>query len=153
MADPSRWIGQHAPWGHTVRFMVFSDKMIDGVAAIDHQHSGLVDIINALYDITLNKNARTTLVRVFEDLDRHIAEHFDCEERLFAQTGYPLAEEHRATHEAFRRRIADYRAGARNANGTLVAAELLHLLKQWLTGHMQNEDRDACRHLNASGIR
>jgi hemerythrin-like metal-binding protein len=136
-----------------VRFIVFSDKMIDGVAEIDHQHSCLVDIINALYDIALNKNARTTLVQVFEDLDRHIDEHFECEERLFAEAGYPLAKEHRATHEAFRQRIADYRASTRNANGTLVAAELLHLLKQWMTGHMQNDDRDACRHLNASGIR
>jgi hemerythrin-like metal-binding protein len=133
--------------------MVFSDKMIDGVAAIDHQHRGLVDIINALYDITLNKNARTTLVQVFEDLDRHIDEHFDYEEQLFAQTGYPLAKEHRATHQAFRQRIADYRASARHAKDSIVAVELLHLLKQWMTGHMQDDDRVACRHLNARGIR
>ena len=148
-----RFWGSRDVWGRAVQFMVFSDKMIDGVAAIDHQHRGLVDIINALYDITLNKNARTTLVQVFEDLDRHIDEHFDCEEQLYAQAGYPLAKDHIASHEAFRRRIADYRASARNANATLVATELLYLLKQWLTGHMQNEDRDACRHLNASGIR
>jgi len=133
--------------------MVFSDKMVDGVAAIDHQHRGLVDIINALYDITLNKNSGTTLARVFEDLNQHIDEHFACEEQLFAQTGYPRALEHRAIHEAFRRRIADYRASARGAKDTIVAAELLHLLKQWLNGHMQDADRDACRHLNASGIR
>jgi len=133
--------------------MVFTDKMADGVAAIDHQHARLIEIINALYDITLNKKASTTLMRVFEDLDRHIDEHFECEERLFTQTGYPLTKEHRATHESFRRRIADYRASARHANGTIVAAELLHLLKQWMIGHMQEADRDACRHLNAHGIR
>ena len=133
--------------------MVFSDKMVDGVAAIDHQHRGLVDIINALYDVTLNKKSGTTLERIFGDLDQHIDEHFAYEEQLFAETGYPHAHEHRAIHEAFRQRIADYRASARGAKDTIVAAELLHLLKQWMNGHMQDADRDACRHLNARGIR
>ena len=36
-----------------------------------------IEIINALYDITLNKNSGTTLVRVFEDLDRHIERYLE----------------------------------------------------------------------------
>jgi hemerythrin-like metal-binding protein len=136
-----------------MQFMVFTDKMSDGVAAIDHQHAQLVAIINELYALVLKRDTSATLAKVFDKLVRYTDEHFASEEKLFAEHGYPKLEEHRIHHEDFKRRIAEYGAGIGGRNDTLLAADLLHILKQWLTDHIANDDKDACRHLNACGIR
>lgn len=136
-----------------MQFLVFTDKMVDGVAAIDRQHAKLIHIINELYEIALTTNASPTLEEVFDDLARYTVEHFDYEEKLFAETGYPRLQEHHLQHEALKQRIADHHGGSHGSNDTIVAAEMLHYLKQWLNDHMMNADKDACRHLNAHGIR
>jgi hemerythrin len=136
-----------------MQFMVFTDKMSDGVAAIDHQHAGLVAIINELYALVLRHEKAPPLEKVFDHLARYTKQHFDYEEKLFAETGYPKLEEHRAHHEEFKQRVAEYRIKANGRNDTILAADLLHILKQWLTDHIANDDKDACRHLNDCGIR
>jgi hemerythrin-like metal-binding protein len=136
-----------------MKFMVFTDKMIDGVASIDHQHAQLVHIINELYALMLKRDGAVPLATVFDELAHYTAEHFAHEEKLMAETGYPKLEEHRAEHEVLNRRIAEYHDTACDGDDTILAAELLHFLKQWLTDHIPNDDRDACRHMNAHGIR
>lgn len=136
-----------------MQFMVFTDKMIDGVAAIDRQHRLLIDILNMLYTITLTKDADTSLETVFDELARYTTEHFDYEEKLFAETGYPGLEQHRAQHQALTRRITEFRNAYNGGNDTILASDLLHVLKRWLTDHTMHADKEACRHLNAHGIR
>ncbi|GAA0563515.1 bacteriohemerythrin [Rhizomicrobium electricum] len=135
-----------------MQFMVFTDKLSDGVASIDHQHARLVDIINQLYALVLKHDTAASLETVFDDLARYTEQHFEYEEKLFAANGYPKLEEHRAHHDDFRRRLADYRDRIGGRNDTILAADLLHVLKQWLTDHIATDDKEACRHLNACGI-
>lgn len=134
-------------------FMVFTEKMIDGVDAIDRQHAKLVDIINELYDLVLRRDDNANLERVFDELTAYTVYHFDYEEKLFAATGYPKAAEHHAQHEALKQKVVAYRAAICDPRDTAFAAEVLHFLKQWLTYHTLGSDRDACHHLNAHGIR
>ncbi len=132
--------------------MVISVQILDGVASIDQQHAKLVDIINELYEIALTKNAKATLKSVFDDLTRYTAEHFDHEEKLYADAGYPKLEEHRAQHEALKSKVVSFRVHCLGRDNPAFAAEMLHVLKQWLTSHTLGADKDACRYLNAHGI-
>lgn len=132
--------------------MVFSDKMIDGVAEIDEQHRGLIDIINDLYEIALKRGGQQTLDDVFDRLDDYTTSHFEREEALFAKHGYPELASHQEQHKALLRTIATYRKRPREGQETLVALDLLHHLKQWLAQHMIDEDKKACAYLNAKGI-
>lgn len=136
-----------------MQFMVFTDKMSDGVASIDHQHAHLVAIINKLYALVLKRDTAPSLENVFDELAAYTEQHFEHEETLFAAHGYPKLEEHRAHHEEFRRRLAEYRDRIGGRNDTILAADILHILKQWLTDHIATDDKDACRHLNERGIR
>lgn len=136
-----------------MQFMVFTDKMSDGVASIDHQHARLVGIINQLYALVLKHDTATSLEKVFDELARYTEQHFAYEEKVFAENGYPKLEEHRAHHEEFKQRLADYRDRIGGRNDTILAADILHMLKQWLTDHIATDDKDACRHLNECGIR
>ena len=136
-----------------MQFMVFSDKFVDGVVAIDSQHARLIEIINHLYAISLKRKPITELDTVFDDLTAYTTEHFAYEEKLMAETGYPKAAEHRRHHDAVKKQIADYRASVTSTNKTIIAAELLHFLKVRLVQHMTTDDKDACRHFNENGIK
>jgi hemerythrin-like metal-binding protein len=133
--------------------MVFTDKFLDGVVAIDHDHSRMIEIVNELYAVVLESKSAAALAKVFDDLETYTQQHFHHEESLLAQTGYPKLAEHRAGHAVLTRQIARYRAAARDRYDASLAADMLHHLKQWITGHIMTADRDACRHLNAHGIR
>jgi hemerythrin len=135
-----------------MRFMVFTDKMVDGVAEIDSQHARMIDILNELYAIVIDKDINASLERVFDKLASYMVQHLDYEEALFAETQYPKADEHRAEHESLRRRIADFREASRGNHDIVLASDLLHFLRQWLNDHMLSADKDACRHFNAHGI-
>lgn len=136
-----------------MRFMVFSEKLVDGVIAIDAQHAQLIDIINHLYAISLRRKPIDELDEIFENVTEYMREHFAYEEQLMDETGYPKADEHRRHHDAAKKQIATYRTSVNSDNKTIVAAELLHFLKERLIQHMLTEDKNACAHLNAHGIK
>lgn len=136
-----------------MRFMVFSEKLVDGVIAIDAQHAQLIDIINHLYAISLRRKPISELDDVFEGLTEYTREHFAYEEKLMDETAYPKADEHRRHHEAVKKQIATYRASVTGENKTIIAAELLHFLKERMIAHMLTDDKEACVHLNALGIK
>lgn len=132
--------------------MHFSEKMIGGVAEIDGQHRGLIDIINELYEIALKRKGQRTLEEVFEALDVYAKSHFESEETLLAKHGYPRLADHKMQHDAMLQAISDYRKRPREGQEFLVALDLLHYLKQWLSQHMMGADREACAYLNAQGV-
>jgi hemerythrin len=132
--------------------MHFSEKMVDGVAEIDDQHRGLIDIINELYEIALKRAGQRTLEDVFEALDVYTKDHFEREESLFAKHGYPGLADHKAQHNGLLQTIVDYRKRPREGQEFLLALELLHHLKQWLSQHMITADRQACAYLNEQGV-
>lgn len=136
-----------------MRYMVFTDKFVDGVVAIDKDHARMIEIVNQLYRVVLETKSADALASVFDELESYIAEHFAHEEALMAQVDYPKLAEHRAGHKVMSRRIADYRARLRDRYDTILAADMLHQLKTWISGHMLTADKEACIYLNARGIR
>jgi len=132
--------------------MVFTDKMMSGVAEIDAQHRALIDIINGLYAIALGKPGHRPLGDVLEDLSAYLAGHLAYEEDLFVRTDFPGAAKHKAEHEHLRKKIAAYKAASGKGGDMMVALDLLHFLKQWLTAHIQVADKEACAHFNRHGI-
>jgi methyl-accepting chemotaxis protein/hemerythrin len=136
-----------------MRYMVFTDKFVDGVVAIDQDHVRMIEIVNQLYRVVLETKSAEALASVFDELETYIAAHFAHEEELMARVEYPKLAEHRAGHATMTRRIADYRARLRDRYDTIIAADMLHQLKAWISGHMMTADKDVCAYLNACGIR
>jgi hemerythrin len=134
-------------------FIAVTDDMIQGIREIDAQHLGLINLINELYEIALAGEKSRTLDYVLDELDAYANMHFETEERLLEQTGYPRLAEHKAAHRSLRQKAVEFRGKMRTGREVIVALELLHLLKQWMAIHLKVEDKDACVYLKAHGIR
>lgn len=130
----------------------FTEKLMCGIPEIDGQHTKLIAIINDLYNVALGRANIAELERVFDELASYLDSHLAFEEKLFEETAYPKAAKHKAEHDVLRKKIAEYRAKANRGPELVIALDLLHFLKQWLTNHILVADKAACAFLNERGL-
>lgn len=133
--------------------IIFSDRMVCGVESIDQQHMGLLKIINQLYDSVLSHQKHWNLEKVLDEAMQYLDEHFRHEEQLFEEQQYPRRAEHHQRHEELRARLVAWRKMINTTADGLVAAEMLHSLRDWLEHHVLHDDKDACEFLNSHGVR
>jgi hemerythrin len=116
-----------------------------GDASIDDEHKRLLGMIDEMYQATQLGNDQMRFYGVLEELADYTVVHFDHEERLMRQCGYPDFDAHKTMHEEMRRRALEFRA---NAN-SVVARDLLQFLKIWWVRHIQNQDKGYAPYLEA----
>lgn len=126
-----------SPRSDTADWLVFTDAHLTGMPDVDHQHRELVRQVNAI-NRALTGTARTDDVRhLFDDLLTSARHHFDTENRLMSQLGYPAKASHEQAHQALLNELGQL-ASQLDAGNELL---LLQTLKDWLLHHIEHPDR------------
>jgi len=120
--------------------MTWNDRYSVGVKTIDQQHSGLFAIVNELHAAMIKGQAKNVVGSLLEKLIKYTVEHFAYEERMMAAAKYPGLVTHRAHHADLTRQVEDFMARYKRGDGA-VNIELLQFLRDWLTRHIQQEDK------------
>jgi len=109
-----------------------------GIPVIDAQHRRIVDYINEVeaLDSTIDKEEK--LSEILTLLVDYTLSHFEFEEALMEEAEFPELVEHQLTHSAFKNQIELLRQ--RLTNGEDIANVLYDVLKQWLIGHIREDD-------------
>ena len=81
---------------HLVRWQ---DEYLVGDNTIDADHKMLFGIINEFYDAFVQSRKRSDLTHILIRLVNYAEEHFQREEKIMAEHGFPGAAEHHAIHE------------------------------------------------------
>jgi hemerythrin len=116
-----------------------------GAPSIDGEHQRLLEMINELYMANQAGHGHDRIQGILERLADYTIVHFDHEERVMCECGYPRLEAHKLMHAEMRRRAHEYKA---NPN-TVVGDELLIFLKDWWVRHIQNQDKAYAPYLDA----
>ena len=66
-----------------------------GIAAVDHEHRELIDLVNRLYDEATSKGSKEAVLDFFGDLFKAISSHFALEERLMREREYDHLVQHK----------------------------------------------------------
>src|SRR5579862_1151044 len=74
--------------------LTWSHECIVGVQAMDDQHGILMDTLNDLRTLLLRGSSRSAISLQLERLIEFTQMHFQSEEQLLVQQGFPGAEEH-----------------------------------------------------------
>ena len=121
-----------------------------GVPAIDSQHRGLVDLINALAGAITEGRKLPDVQLLFRQLMDYAAVHFSDEEKLITICTLPEAEKerHRKEHRGFIERVRELvqRPDLLQAE---VAEQVLEFLTIWLISHIMGLDRVIARALKS----
>lgn len=121
-----------------------------GVDLVDTQHKYLFEIINNMQGKLARGDALAALADCLDSMRTYARFHFESEERLLAEQGYPDLAAHRAAHREFLAEV-ERLAGAERTSRT--ACEALGFLLSWLVGHIQTVDGRFAPFLAERGLR
>jgi hemerythrin len=121
------------------------------VAKCDEDHKKLFSLLNALHEAMKVGKGTQILHQVVADLANYARLHFAREEALLEMTKYPALAPHRAQHEEFVRRVAQFQQDLKTGN-TNQSIAVANFLTDWLVKHIQQTDVKYSAHLNANGV-
>jgi hemerythrin len=127
--------------------MPWNEDLALGIASIDAQHRELVDRINALHDQLGDAKA---LGNLLEDLVDATMNHFIAEEELLKRHGYAQADAHALEHSGQTGKLVQM-LDQFQANAAALTPASLTALKDWLTQHIQSEDKACAAFLKSKG--
>jgi hemerythrin len=123
-----------------------------GIKAMDDQHGILMDAINELRQAVTRGGGREQVSELLDRLIEFTRMHFDSEERLMQQAGFPCLVEHRAQHQCLMAQILE--AAHRLQYGERVDMNfLLRFVREWYLEHTATLDQQYGPWLNELGIR
>lgn len=134
-----------------VTLLTWSHQCIVGVQAMDDQHGILMDTLNDLR-LTLVRGAnRREICLQLERLIEFTQMHFQSEEQLLLEQGFPGASEHRASHQTLLARL--YSALEQvNREEPIHISSLLEFLPAWYLDHVEQLDQPYGVWLNEHGV-
>lgn len=121
-------------------FMTWNDDLSVGVETLDKQHTVLVETLNDLHAAMMKGQARAVAGELLHKLVKYTRDHFASEEAMMAATNYVALPTHRLKHRELTKQVEDFVARYENGDITL-SVQLLNFLSEWLTTHIQGEDK------------
>ncbi len=110
-----------------------------GDAVIDGEYRRLFDLINDFHYNFLSNRDRRDIVKLLNDLVRYAEEHFQHEERIMSERGYPELERHRDIHAGLFETL--FALQSKLEQGSLkTEKETVDFLRTWLTDHIAEDD-------------
>ncbi|MBE0619837.1 MAG: hemerythrin family protein [Burkholderiales bacterium] len=112
-----------------------------GVDLIDTEHKYLFKLINEFHDSYAAGNTHKQLLLVLNRLVAYAEEHFQHEETLMQEIGYPRLARQEGMHQKLFSSIFELNEKL-SVTDAKVDAETLRFLKYWMLEHILKEDMD-----------
>jgi hemerythrin len=120
------------------------------VSEPDQQHQTLFDMLNALND-TVSGGDRQTIGQQLDGLIAFVAKHFETEENLMQQHGYPSYAGHKAEHDKLVQTCVDLQKKF-HAGEAEITAETTAFVADWLKSHIPSIDKQYGPFFNEKGV-
>ncbi len=122
----------------------WKDEYSVGIPALDADHKELFGILNDLHRILepAGTAPQASLPDLVERLMHYVQEHFEREEHLMAESGYPQLKAHRHKHHDFMRVIYAIHKIEGETPDQIDLVKLCDFLGSWLKRHILQTDRD-----------
>ena len=132
--------------------MQWNESFSVGVAEIDTQHKNLVSYLNDLHFAMSQGKGNDILKSLLGRLVGYTQVHFATEEKFMRQWNYPGYVYHKGEHEAFVKKVAEFKTKFENGQAAL-SIEILTFLKDWVTNHIQGTDKKYGPFFNKHGLK
>jgi hemerythrin len=112
----------------------------------------LIETLNDLHTAMLKGQARAVAGKLLHTLADYTRNHFASEEAMMEAAKYSALAMHSLKHKQLTKQVEDYVARFEKGDITL-GVDLLNFLSDWLTTHIQGEDKKYGPWLNEHGAR
>ncbi len=131
--------------------IAWSDSLSVKVKQFDDQHKKLVDMVNQLFDAMKTGKGSQVMGDILKQLISYTQTHFAAEERLMKQYGYPDMEAHKKEHNALVMQVLDLQKQFQEGKAVLTQ-NVLTFLRDWLSWHIQGDDKKYGVFFNGKGV-
>lgn len=122
-----------------------------GVKTIDGQHTKLFEMINDLHGAMMSGKTNEVTGKLLHKLVNYTRDHFTAEEAMMTAAKYPGLDKHRIKHRTLTRQVEEFVAKFEKGEG-MINIQLLSFLRDWLTNHIQVEDKEYSPWLVKAGL-
>ena len=132
----------------------WDDTYSVGVSQMDDEHRIILSTINQMLDAPDVSAGSEAISNILTQLAKYASKHFEHEERLLKEHGYPDLSAHRGEHQLFRREVAAFCLSLMDEQTPTQGAydDLLRFLRRWWNEHILIEDMQYRSFLNQLGI-
>lgn len=131
--------------------MNWNDDLSVGVKSLDEQHKGLVQTLNDLHAAMMSGRSKNATGPLLQKLVKYTHDHFTAEEAMLRRTQYPEFSRHCEVHKELTRQVEEY-VGRYERGEISLSVHLMTFLRDWLTNHIQKEDKNYRPWLNTHGV-
>lgn len=123
----------------------WTDDLVLGIEEIDRQHRAMFEQFEQL-SLACHGTENGLVLKHLAALEKLIQQHFETEERLMNEFGYPAIDAQRSEHEQFAKNVDEVRhmadcEGASRMLGARVAGSMV----QWIVRHIRHHDTELVR--------
>ena len=139
-------------------FATWTDDLLTGNETIDNQHKEIFHRINKLYEAAneyqelyqLKKVGDRRLKETLHFLADYVEEHFRDEEEYMKQNNYEKFEEHKKSHDEFKKQIEkELEIFEKEGPNLPRIINLLKLTNKWLIEHIKKADLEMIQAIKA----
>ena len=123
-----------------------------GILSIDHQHEGMFDALNRVYEAISTGEAEAKLDHALDSLIDRTTMHFKEEEARMAAIAFPGLPDHQAEHTKLLQQVAEYMAAYQAEPTADHATELALFLVEWIVRHINQMDKKYVAAMQARGV-
>lgn len=116
------------------------DSYSVGVEQFDNEHRKLVELINRMFVIVKNKDDIAAVSDIVARLIDYTEFHFTSEEAAMKDAGFPDFAAHKQLHARLTKEISAFQQKILSEEST-VGPEFYRFLRDWLLGHIIEEDK------------
>ena len=117
-----------------------------GNAAVDHEHSELIALINDLHATIEGSGSQDQVVESLGEIYAQISAHFALEEKIMRDARYSDYEAHKGDHESLLDQLLDILDGVEE-DGRYDEQKLSASLEHWFSEHFRTHDAKLHRQL------
>lgn len=125
--------------------MQWKDEYSVGIAEIDQQHKGFIDLFSVVDDAIGNRERWSEVFFKLEQLREHARFHFAVEESLLRIHNFPGLEAHIEMHKHFMSKLDQLQMTTLSRQVTL---DTIHYLRDWYAEHMRGADQEYVRYIS-----
>jgi len=118
-------------------FLWKDEFVIDG-DVIDSEHQKLIELANQVFEFANPSQQVEEVTAAVKEIFRYMEYHFDNEERLMQEVGFPELEDHRQSHQRIIEEMNSLITRNKNLNEFLT--ELRRGMTDWVLQHIIDED-------------
>jgi methyl-accepting chemotaxis protein len=138
----------------TDKYYTWDDSYLIGIAHIDDQHKQLFETVNGLISAIEKGVGGEELKKTLDFLIQYTVTHFNDEEEIQRNCGYPKYGPHHKIHEKFKQTAVELAGDAANIGSSeALIKEVKRKVGDWLVTHVTGEDARIGKFIRAEGRR